>query len=133
MHVQSNKPKGKELCEDFVRALPDARLKPEDVQVLVSHFNYNSATQVNTILFIMCLGSLVEFASGSIMVPLLRIYILTYLCCLQVVTFDYGMKTDDPIKKVLFYKKNKPNKACKMPKVLEILHYKVGFHRVLFI
>ena len=52
MHVQCTKniPKGKELCKDFVCALPDAKLKPEDVHVLVSHFNYDDAIQVNTIL-----------------------------------------------------------------------------------
>ena len=34
------------------------------------------------------------------------------------VTFDYGMKKGDPIKKVLFYKKNDPHKAYKFSKVL---------------
>ena len=43
------------------------------------------------------------------------------MLCLKVVTFDYGMKTEDPIEKVLFYEKNSPNKAEKNSKVLEIL------------
>ena len=48
-------------------------------------------------------------------------YISCILLCLKVVTFDYGMKTEDPIKKVLFYEKSSPNEAHKNSKVLEIL------------
>ena len=53
------------------------------------------------------------------------------LLYLKVVTFDYGMKTEDPIKKVLFYEKNSPNKAQKNLKVLEILLILLILHRVL--
>ena len=39
-----------------------------------------------------------------------------YFGLFQVVKFDYGMKTEDPIKHMMFYKKLNPNEALQIPK-----------------
>ena len=38
------------------------------------------------------------------------------LCILQIVEIDYGMKDKNPMEKVLFYRKNSPDKAYPLMK-----------------
>ncbi|KAM6930005.1 deoxynucleoside triphosphate triphosphohydrolase SAMHD1-like isoform 2-T2 [Lycodopsis pacificus] len=45
----------------------------------------------------------------------------------DIVKFDYGAKSEDPIKKMRFYKKGTPDEACELPE-----HQKSVFHPTIF-
>ena len=86
--IQNNIPKGCELREELVAESEE--LSSDDIHVLVQYIKANLLNH-NPINRKACT--------------------IKVFCCMQVVTFDYGKKSRNPIDSVLFYKKEEQDTA----------------------
>lgn len=58
----------------------------------------------------------VEVSHYIVFVHVNKHVIICYVCALQLVTFDYGMKDENPIDHMRFYVKDQPHKPVKVRK-----------------